>query len=247
MKPFPIPVPTWCAIAVLVLVPRASRAQITIEQVGSTHNAILAAYFSSGNPAITAANARTQVPVAVAFVCRELAARGVRCQGCDNQVTGTDRVTRSITELRTAPSAASFFDAKVALITARFPLTPVQASLVADLRNVICSPGSPAVQQGQFAALKARYQASAPTDLFREWFGGMLAIGEASSLYWSTAGNAGSGGPPGFIGDCLGYLAGWVGAVIDDANSPDGITRAGEGRRISQGLWQGVIGSCVLP
>ncbi|MDO8367490.1 MAG: hypothetical protein Q7T20_11875 [Saprospiraceae bacterium] len=81
---------------------------------------------------------------------------------------------------------------------------------------------------------------------------GTLAIGalnvlKSTSLYWASHDRTGFIGFSGGSGytptqawtilqiDCLGYIGGWVSALIDDANG-GGVTPAGQDRRIQQGF-----------
>jgi hypothetical protein len=75
---------------------------------------------------------------------------------------------------------------------------------------------------------------------------GALETLKSTSMYWANH------DPSGFIGgsgtltgsqgwiilqaDCVGYIYGWAGALIDDANSPGGVQPSGQDRRIQQGF-----------
>jgi hypothetical protein len=75
---------------------------------------------------------------------------------------------------------------------------------------------------------------------------GALETLKSTSMYWANH------DPRGFIGgsgtltgsqgwiilqaDCVGYIYGWAGALIDDANSPGGVQPSGQDRRIQQGF-----------
>jgi hypothetical protein len=236
------------AAVLLTTLPGATvNAQLTIDQLGGLHNEFLGKYFNSGNAMISSSHYNKQVPGAVTFVCYELGRKGYSCKGCDDQASGVSVATQMVAE-RYASSPSSFFDNKVALITSKFPLTPDQQSMVSDLRNILCTPGPMSMKQTMITALRTRYASSAPSGAFKEWFGGELSIVEGSCAFWSSPGNPSGGNDPlGFlIGDAVGYLVGWVSAVIDDAGNGN-LTPEGESRRISHGLWGAVVGSAVGP
>jgi hypothetical protein len=234
--------------ALLVALPFASYAQVTTDQLGTLHNEVLGKYFSSGNPMITAANLSTQLPVAVNFVCRELNLKGLSCKGCENQGQGTSVMGQFISDRYASSNASSFFDSRVEQITTRFPINAQERSLVNQLRDIVCGPIPMSTKASMLASLQMQFKNSAAKGAFAEWFGGALSVALGSCTFWGSPNNPSSGNDPvGFlIGDCLGYLAGWVSAVIDDAGNGS-LDPAGEERRITQGLWGGIIGSVVGP
>lgn len=77
---------------------------------------------------------------------------------------------------------------------------------------------------------------------------GALNTLKGTSSYWANRDRTGfigfaeSGGVTGneawviLQADCVGYIYGWVGALIDDANSPGGVQSSGQNRRIQQGF-----------
>jgi hypothetical protein len=75
---------------------------------------------------------------------------------------------------------------------------------------------------------------------------GALETLKSTSMYWANHDPSvfigGSGTLTGSQGwtilavDCWGYIGGWVGALIDDANSPGGVQPSGQDRRIQQGI-----------
>src|SRR5215207_3017262 len=118
------------AITLLAASPSTSQAQLTTDQLGALHNEVLGKYFGAGNAMITSANLNTQLPIAVSFVCRELAQKGLSCKGCDNQAYGTSVMAQFIADRKASPSPSAFFDSRVSLITARFPVSGQEQSLV---------------------------------------------------------------------------------------------------------------------
>jgi hypothetical protein len=63
-------------------------------------------------------------------------------------------------------------------------------------------------------------------------------ISIASTIYWGGNPKPTGGDVQGFWQlDCVGYIIGWAAAVIEDADSPGGVTPQGGNRRIREGLY----------